>query len=334
MAREPPWRRCLSRTTFCTPRSRAARSLSREATPASATATRGARPKSSSCRTRDGTQRAWSGTRASPPSSSVMNYASASWIVTRVPNSVGFTALPLRIASVGGFDEAEPLVRVVGVAGQDPGPRLGEGPPDQASGLPELLRQALDLELREPHRADRVRRDVRHGAFGLPDHRPGVSHELPVERAHARLHQILARPPAQRHDREDSAGHAPRPIAPRHDTLGHRGAEPLQRPGQHADALRQGGTVGRIVDVRLDHGRVNAQPPSPHDAPLAGEHHPEHRISKFFAIGQRSGHPRHHRPRHSTRRSTAFNRPRTASRSSPLSSQPTGTQNRLSSSTS
>jgi hypothetical protein len=171
------------------------------------------------------------------------------------------------------FEEAERLVRVVGVAGEDPGPRLGQDPPNQASGLLELLRQALDLELREPHCTDRACRDVLHGAVGLPYHRSGVSHELPVERAHARLHQILARPPAQLHDREDSAGHAPRPIAQRHDAVGHCGAEPLQRPGQHADAIRQEGAVGRIVDVRLDHGRVDAQPPPAHDAPLAGDHH-------------------------------------------------------------
>jgi hypothetical protein len=88
--------------------------IGREAKPESATARRGARPKSSSCRTSEGTHRAWSGTRRSQTSSSVMNCASASWIFTSLPNSVGFTvSLPFNLSKCS-EDRLRQFVKRVG----------------------------------------------------------------------------------------------------------------------------------------------------------------------------------------------------------------------------
>jgi hypothetical protein len=112
-----------------------------------------------------------------------------------------------------------------------------------------------------------------HRGLSLPDHRAGVAHELPVERVHPRLHRFLSHLPAQLHDPEDPAGYAPRPVAQRHDALGHRRAEPLQRPGQHAHAIGQERAVGRIVDIGLDHGGVDTEPSAADDVPLVGDRH-------------------------------------------------------------
>ena len=101
------------------------------------------------------------------------------------------------------------------VAGQNPGSRLGEDPSDQAPGLPEPLRRPLELELREPHRADRARRDdVLRGALGLPDHRPGVSHELPVGLATVMSAQTLAEVPPLWHRQVASLWWSARPLEP------------------------------------------------------------------------------------------------------------------------
>lgn len=97
--------------------------------------------------------------------------------------------------------------------------------------------------------------------------------KLAVERAHPNLHRLPASLPAQLRDRKHPTGDAPGPIAEPHRAVGHRGAQPLQRPGQHADAIHQERTVSRIVDVGLDHRRVDAEPPPPDDAPLVGDRH-------------------------------------------------------------
>jgi hypothetical protein len=75
------------------------------------------------------------------------------------------------------------------------------------------------------------------------------------------------------HDPEDPASHAPRPIAQRHDAIGHRRAQPLQRPCQHANPIGQERATGRIVDVGLDDRRVDAEPPAADHVPLAADRH-------------------------------------------------------------
>ena len=68
-------------------------------------------------------------------------------------------------------------------------------------------------------------------------------------------------------DREDPAGHTPRPIA---DAKPGRQAsgQALHRAGEDPDAIGQQPAVGRVVDGRLDHRRVHPQAASVHHAPL------------------------------------------------------------------
>jgi hypothetical protein len=98
-----------------------------------------------------------------------------------------------------------------------------------------------------------------------------MAHELPVEPLHPHLHGRLAHLPAQLRDREDPPANAPCPLAQPHDAIGRRGAQQPQCPGQHAHPIRQERAIRRIVNGGLDHGRVHAQPPPPHDPPLPGD---------------------------------------------------------------
>src|SRR2546426_10641992 len=105
-----------------------------------------------------------------------MNCDSASWIFTSLPNSVGFTFLPLRIASVCDSNTLSTLPGMMRVALQHAGTRLLQHAPGQRAHVLDLLaqslhpltpagRQPLRPPLRLPHRLTGL---APHGARGPP----------------------------------------------------------------------------------------------------------------------------------------------------------------------
>src|SRR2546426_12510362 len=72
-----------------------------------------------------------------------MNCDSASWIFTSLPNSVGFTFLPLRIASVCDSNTLSTLPGMMRVALQHAGTRLLQHAPGQRAHVLDLLAQSL-----------------------------------------------------------------------------------------------------------------------------------------------------------------------------------------------
>ena len=73
------------------------------------------------------------------------------------------------------LEEAQELVRIVRVPLDDPRAGLRQHPPDQAAGLPQLLRPPLHRHLREADPPDRAAGDLPHGGLRLADHRVLVS---------------------------------------------------------------------------------------------------------------------------------------------------------------
>ena len=171
------------------------------------------------------------------------------------------------------LEEAQQLGGVPGVSPEDARPGLSEHPPDEPGGLAQLLREPLHRELGDPDRAHAPGGDLVGGGLGLSDHRPGAAHEFAVERAHPKLDRFLFRLPAQLRDREDAAGDTPRPITESHHAVRRRGAQPFQRPGQYAHAIREERAVGGVVDIRLHDRGVHPQSPAPDDPTLARQGH-------------------------------------------------------------
>jgi hypothetical protein len=146
----------------------------------------------------------------------------------------------------------------VGVAAQHPGSRLGHYPPDQADRGSQLGAEAL-------HRGRGLEATDPLGALGLPEDDLRDPQQSLVELSHPALAPLSDRvpPPGRRRagllrDREDPAGHTPRPIADA-KTRRYASGEALHRAGEDADPIRQQATVRRIVDGCLDHGGVHAQ---------------------------------------------------------------------------
>jgi hypothetical protein len=100
---------------------------------------------------------------------SLVRHAPLADLVVRDELRLGFLDLH-QLAELGGLhrlpladrlgvrlEEAQELVRVVGIALDDPRAGLSQHPPDQAARVPELLRQALDLELGRGRRPSPLR---------------------------------------------------------------------------------------------------------------------------------------------------------------------------------
>src|SRR5216683_6701339 len=102
-----------------------------------------------------------------------MNCASASWIITRRPNSVGLASLPLRMISVWGSNTLTTLSGKWVSAAQHPGAGLGEDLPNHAEGRGQALGKAPD----SPTRAGW---ELRHRGLGLPHDRARDPHQALV----------------------------------------------------------------------------------------------------------------------------------------------------------
>ena len=104
-------------------------------------------------------------------------------------------------------------------------------------------------------------------------------HHVAVERGHPRVaprlggRRAAAGGAAALDDLEDAAGDAPRAIADAHRVLADAHGQALHRPGQDPHPVGQQRAVARIVDVRLDHGRVDPQPSAAGHAPPPGDLH-------------------------------------------------------------
>src|SRR6516165_709229 len=82
------------------------------------------------------------------------------------------------------LEEAEELIRVVGIPSDDPRAGLGEHAPDAPGGLAQLLRERCQRPLGPPDGLHRPSGHLLRGRLGLPDDRRGAAHELAVEGAH------------------------------------------------------------------------------------------------------------------------------------------------------
>src|SRR5262245_53845939 len=103
-----------------------------------------------------------------------MTCASASWIFTSRPNSVGLFSFPLRMMSVCGSNRLTTLPGVMRVPAEHAGPRLRQDLPDEVDRLGQLRGGAFAAR-------------ASHRALGLAQHRAGDPHEARIQNLHLRL---------------------------------------------------------------------------------------------------------------------------------------------------